>query len=142
MKALLLLALLTLAGCDRPAPPPAKPAAPLADRWWLAACGDIEPLQVGHDVTLPVAVHRVPPKWPDILYRTRIAGGVIIAQAVITDTGDVCAVRILRTFEGAIGEQLSAATVEALRQWKFQPATLHGKPRACVYALTVKAGLR
>ncbi|MFL6246091.1 MAG: energy transducer TonB [Thermoanaerobaculia bacterium] len=94
------------------------------DAWWVPACGNIKPLQVGHDVTPPVIIKRVEPK---------VRGGIVILQAVINDAGTVCAARVVKTFD----ERVGASALEAVKQWKFRPAKLNGKPRACVYSIAV-----
>lgn len=136
------------AGCGREASKPAAAVAPpvvravqqrphVPDEWWLPGCGNVQPLQVGHDVTSPVLVHRVEPKMPETLHhRGRV--GIIIMEAVINDAGVVCAARVVKTFEGQFGAELAASALEAVKQWKFRPAKLNGTPRACVYSVSVR----
>lgn len=139
-----MLAMVLVAACERET---AKPVAaspvkqPLVQDWWIPTCGNVLPLQVGHHVTPPVAIKRVEPRFPEHLHR-RGHPGVIIIQIVITDSGVVCAARVEKTFEGSIGAELAASALEAVKQWKFRPAKLNGKPRACVYTLTVRVHTR
>ncbi len=97
------------------------------EEWWVATCGNVRPLQVGHDVTPPVTIKRVEPKL-------RGRAGIIVVQTVINDSGTVCAARVAKTFD----EELTASALKAVKQWKFKPAKLNGKPRACVYSLALR----
>src|SRR5688572_28990125 len=110
---------------------------PLVQDWWVPTCGNVLPLQVGHDVTPPVTIKRVEPTFPRHLH-SRGLQGVVIIQIVITDSGRVCAARVEKTFEGSIGSEIAASALEAVKQWQFRPAKLNGKPRACGYTLTVR----
>ena len=147
-SAWLVLAVVFVAGCEREAAKPGfSSAAPVArvaqqqrhvpDEWWLPTCGNVQPLQVGHDVTPPVVVHRVESKVPESLHR-RERAGIIIIETVIDDAGVVCAARVVKTFEGQFGAEPAASALEAVKQWKFRPAKLNGTPRACVFAISVR----
>src|SRR5512143_4024534 len=53
-----------------------------------------DPIPLGGDVRGPRLLSRVEPDYPEAMRRSRVEG-VVIAEAVITDTGDVKSVRIL-----------------------------------------------
>jgi TonB family protein len=83
--------------------------------------------RVGGEVTQPVVAERVA---ADLDPQRRVYGFVIV-EAVISREGRVCATRVLKG-----DEEVARAVVAALVQWRFEPATLHGKPVAVYYTLT------
>jgi TonB family protein len=91
-----------------------------------------EPLEVGGDVLPPEVVARV---WPDYstLPRPMRVSGVPIVEAVISRRGEVTQVRMIK----ATNPHLDAAIMEALKQWKFRPATRNGHPVAVRFIMTV-----
>lgn len=91
-----------------------------------------EPLLVGGEVIAPVKLHAPAPSYTEIARKARIQG-VVIVQAVIDERGDVVDVKVLK----GLPMGLDAQAVEAIRQWKFKPATLDGEPAAVYYNLTV-----
>ncbi len=84
------------------------------------------------DVTEPKAIHKVNPTYPE---EARKAGlmGVVVCETVITAAGEISDVKILRTAD----EVFNQPTIDALKQWKFAPATLEGEPVDVIYVLTV-----
>ena len=95
------------------------------ENWFIATCGNVQPLGVGHDVEPPKLIQRVDPHL-----ETR---GIVIIQTVLTDKGEVCAAQILR----GLDPQSDRAALEAVKQWRFTPAKLNGQPRYAFFALTV-----
>lgn len=96
-----------------------------------------EPLRVGGDVLPPVVVRRVQPDLTNLIGRYH-SGGVPIVEATITATGDVTDVRVLRSRD----PEVIAAMVAAVKQWKFRPATLHGKPVPVCFTMTMIIDVR
>ena len=90
------------------------------------------PVFVRGDVQRPVKIHEVLPQYTEEARLARIQGTVIL-QAVIGKGGDVERVEVLKGLP--IG--LSEAAVEAVKQWRFEPATLHGKPVKVYFNLTI-----
>jgi protein TonB len=70
-----------------------------------------EPVHVGGDVRAPVLVSRVEPEYPEAMRRARMEG-VVILEAVITASGEVDQVRVLKS----AGPLLDRETVAAVRQ--------------------------
>ena len=71
---------------------------------------------------MPRIVQRVPPVWPQAARDADVRGMVII-QADVTTDGTVRDARVLRGVP-----MLDAAAVEAVRQWRFEPAGSDGRP--------------
>ena len=94
-----------------PEPPP--PTGPL-----LAGVGD---------VTNPVLIpeSKIEPEYPELARVARLEGNVIL-QAIIHSDGSVGDIEILRCNRPNMGFEDSA--VEAVRQWRYRPARLHGRP--------------
>ena len=95
------------------------------------------PLQVGGDVQAPVRVHYIEPRYPEVARKARVQG-VVIVQAIVNEDGLVDNVRVLR----GLGMGLDQAAVDAVKQWRFRPATLHGRPVPVYYNLTVNFQLQ
>jgi TonB family protein len=81
------------------------------------------PQKIGGDVKAPTAVRRVEPLYPDEAKTRHISGNVVL-EAVIDKTGIVRDVKVVK----GLPFGLSESAMDALRQWKFQPATKEGEP--------------
>jgi periplasmic protein TonB len=95
------------------------------------------PRPVGGDVLRPLKVSGPTPLYTEIARRARIEG-VVIVEAIIDQRGEVTNVRVLKSLP--LG--LDQAAVDAVSQWRFEPATLNGKPVAVYYTLTVNFRLQ
>ena len=71
----------------------------------------------------PVPLQKVDPKYPPTLISERVSGEVIL-YAVIRRDGSVDSIQLVR----GIDEQLDANAISALRQWKFRPGAKQGIP--------------
>ncbi len=83
-------------------------------------------------ITPPVLINSVSPQYPDIARRGRITG-VVSLEAVVTESGRVEEVRVLRpnrVFDGA--------AVAAVRQRSYKPAYRHGRPVAVSFPIVVR----
>lgn len=107
-------------------PPPPPPAPPLVDRG---------PVRVGGAITAPALVRRVEPKYPPLAVSAQVQG-VVILEAVVDRQGRVEEVEILRSIP-----LLDAAAVAAVRQWRYSPLLLNGKPERFVLTVTVSFSL-
>lgn len=104
--------------------------------------GDDEPpdsgqiLPIGGDVRAPVLLQRVDPDYPESARRAHLEG-MLILEAVITASGTVREVRILRP----LNPLLDQAAVRAVRQWRYRPATLNGRAVPVYLTVTVRFGI-
>ena len=94
-------------------------------------------LRVGGDVKPPKKLHAPNPQYTEIARKARIQG-VVILQAIIDKNGDLRSVKILKDLEMGLGE----AAADAACRWKFEPATLNGKPVAVIYNMTTNFRLK
>lgn len=83
--------------------------------------GDLLPLEMVE--TKPVAIRRIQPRYPPEALRAGIEGTVVV-NALISETGNVIKTEVIKGMKGAFG--LDQAAQRAVRQWKFEPATIKG----------------
>jgi TonB family protein len=88
-------------------------------------------------ISEPVVIERTPPKYPPEARKEGVSG-VVVADLVIDEIGMVRDVLI----EESPSDQLSAAAIDALEQWRFQPAMMDGQPVAVRYIVTIKFRLQ
>jgi TonB family protein len=79
--------------------------------------------QQSEELSGPVPLQKVDPKYPPTLITERVTGEVIL-YAVIRRDGSVDSIQLVR----GIDEQLDANAIRALRQWKFRPGAKQGIP--------------
>ncbi len=79
---------------------------------------------VGEEVTAPQLIEKVQPAYPVDLRAARVDGKVVL-HAVIDEQGNVTAVEVLRSSRH---EGLDNAAIDAVRQWRYKPATMEGTP--------------
>jgi TonB family protein len=121
MAKLLMSVLALLAAWQQPA------SSPLKTQTECAA----ESTRVWTAITPAVVKTRVEPSWPNPAFNdTR---GTLILDVWIDEKGDVACVKIVRSIP--LDDQAAA---EAVRQWKFAPATLAGRPIAVVQEVRVQ----
>jgi TonB family protein len=101
-----------------------QPAAPAA------------PVPVGGDVVTARLLSSVPPAYPALARTQHIAGDVRV-DALIDANGRVSAMKVV---SGPTLLQQSA--MDALRQWKYRPATLDGKPVSMHLTVTIQFRLQ
>lgn len=89
------------------------------------------------NVPKPVLIHRVNPEYPDVARKSRVQG-IVILEAVITKEGTVENVKVLR----GVHPLLDQAAVNAVKQWRYKPATLNGKPVRVHSTVTVNFKLK
>jgi len=75
------------------------------------------------DLSGPVPIRKVDPKYPPTLMNEHVEGEVVL-YAVIRRDGSVDSIQLVR----GIDEELDANAMKALGQWKFRPATRLGEP--------------
>lgn len=95
------------------------------------------PLRVGGAVAPPTKLFAPSPRYPEIARQAR-EQGLVIVEAVIDESGAVVRAEIVKGLRFGLNE----AALDAIRRWRFEPATLGGKPVAVVYNLTINFQLR
>lgn len=89
------------------------------------------------EITHPVVVEKINPMYPPEA-RKELVMGIVTLETVITEEGVVDEIRVLESPD----DRLSAAAVEAVRQWLFEPALCDGRPVGVYYNLTIKFRLQ
>jgi len=92
----------------------------------------IGPMQISGDVLAPVRLYAPEPHYPEEARHARVQG-VVILQTIIDTAGMVRNIKVLKGLPSGLTE----AAVEAVSTWRFEPATLDGKPVAVYYLVTV-----
>jgi protein TonB len=78
---------------------------------------------VGGEIEGLKLVSRVEPVFPEELRQQKKAG-VVVIQAIINTDGSVGQAAVVRHSDPRFDE----ASLTAVRQWRYKPAMLHGKP--------------
>jgi protein TonB len=81
------------------------------------------PRMASTDLSGPVPLKKVDPKYPQTLMAERVEGEVVL-YAVIRRDGSVDSIQLVR----GIDQQLDANAMKALAQWQFRPASRQGTP--------------
>lgn len=108
---------------DAVPPPPPPPPAPVAK--------DRQAYRPGGEISEPKKIHHVPPVYPAIALSAGVQG-VVILEATIGETGTIENVRVLRSHS-----LLERAAVEAVKQWRYTPTRLNGRPVPIILTVTV-----
>jgi TonB family protein len=85
--------------------------------------GAVETFTVGDEIKGPKVVTRVEPSYPEELRRQKKAG-IVVIQAIVNTDGSVGSAAVVRHSDPGFDE----TALTAVRQWRYEPATLHGKP--------------
>ena len=86
----------------------------------------------------PKVVRKEKPRYPTGARRF-LGKGKLVVQLIIDESGRVVHARVVEKVNHPV---LTYSTLQAFRKWKFEPATLNGKPIRVYYDLTVHFGLR
>lgn len=92
----------------------------------------IGPIAVSTGVMAALLIHRVQPVYPLAARITHLTGAVQLRAIIGTDGS----IRDLEIISG--NPILAAAAVEAVRQWRYQPTLLSGKPVEVETLITVQ----
>ena len=88
--------------------------------------------RVGGDVKAPKVLSRVNPVYPAAAKAEGIYG-IVIVEAGINESGVVEDVRVLKPLPGGLDQ----AAVDAIKQWRFEPGTVDGRPVPVLFNLTI-----
>jgi periplasmic protein TonB len=93
----------------------------------------------GSGVTLPRLIREVKPNYTSDAMRAKVQGTVLV-ECVVTTSGEVTDVKILRSLDQTFG--LDQEAVKAARQWRFQPGTRLGEPVPVIISIELSFTLR
>jgi|CXWL01.1.fsa_nt_gi TonB family protein len=98
-----------------------------------AKAGSDAILQTGGEVKPPVVLRRTSPQYT-AAGRAAAINGTVVIESVIDHQGQVGSPKILKSLDPG----LDFAALEAVREWRFEPAQLNGQPVAVYYVLTIQ----
>jgi periplasmic protein TonB len=93
---------------------------------------DDRPIVVGGAVKKPEILSRIEPRYTEAA-RMSHTEGVVVLQAIIDEQGFVTGLKVLRSLPMGLDQ----AALDAVRQWRFKPATLEGRAVKVYFNLTV-----
>jgi protein TonB len=79
---------------------------------------------------------RLSPVYPEEARKAGIEG-IVLLEATTNEKGDVVKVQVLKSVP-----QLDQAAIDALRQWKYEPYLVDGKPTGIVFTVTIRFALK
>jgi TonB family protein len=88
------------------------------------------------EVLVPTLIKKVDPVYPEAARKAGIQG-VVLLEATTDEQGNVVKVRVQKSIP-----ELDQAAIEALRQWKYEPFIIEGKPKGVVFTVTVRFALK
>jgi TonB family protein len=87
--------------------------------------------ELGHGVVAPRVTHQVAPEHPARGFR--ISGTVLIGL-IVTSKGEPDDVHVIRSLE----KDVDQSAVDAVKQWRFDPATKDSKPVAVKISVEIR----
>ncbi len=96
--------------------------------------GDAVVYEKGGGVSAPVVVEKVAPTYPEDARKEGVTGDVVV-DIVVDSTGEVGPADVVEEPDPRLG----SAAVDAVRQWRFEPATDGGgEPVKVCYLVTIR----
>ena len=96
----------------------------------------LPPVRAEEKITPPDLVKRVEPAYPPDAQKAGVEG-IVILEATTDVYGRVASVKVLRSVSG-----LDQAALDAVKQWVYKPLLVEGKPRGCIFTVTVRFSLK
>jgi protein TonB len=93
-------------------------------------------VRVGGNIKAPTRTKYVTPVYPAIAQSSRVRG-VVIVEAVIGPEGNVTDATVIRSIP-----LLDQAALDAVRQWRYTPTMVDGKPVSVIMTVTVSFSLQ
>jgi len=91
---------------------------------------------VGGAITPPEPVYQPEPEFSEEARKKKVSGTVTL-EFVVTSKGEVVDIRAMNS----LGSGLDEKAIEAVRHWKFKPATKDGKPVSVLTAVEIDFSL-
>ena len=94
--------------------------------------GPAEAVYVTGDMVRPVLLTKVEPAYPEVPRRANM-GGRVTVQAVIGLDGNVESAEVFASTNSLFNQ----AALDAVRKWRYRPATMNGKPVRVFFSVQV-----
>ncbi|MGB7295851.1 MAG: TonB family protein [Candidatus Aminicenantales bacterium] len=88
------------------------------------------------EVLIPRLIKKVDPVYPEAARKAGIQG-LVLLEATTDEKGNIAAVRVLKSIP-----ELDGAAIDALKQWKYDPVIVEGKPKGVVFTVTIQFRLQ
>jgi TonB family protein len=88
------------------------------------------------EVLVPTLIKKVDPVYPEAAAKAGIQG-IVLLEATMDEQGNVVKVRVLKSVP-----ELDQAAIDALKQWKYEPMIIEGKPKGVVFTVTIRFALQ
>lgn len=85
-------------------------------------CGGQTPIEVGGAIAAPKLTHSVQATYPLDALKNRVEGSVLM-EVVVGCQGEVSSTRVVKGVP-----MLTEAALDAVKQWRYVPTLLNGKP--------------
>jgi periplasmic protein TonB len=95
------------------------------------------PYRPGSGIAAPTIVHEVKPDYTEEGRRRGIEGDVVV-EIIVRSDGSVGSVKLL----SGLGAGLDQRAIDAVKQWRFNPATRYGTPVDVIVEVAVEFKLR
>jgi protein TonB len=89
-------------------------------------------VEVTGDMVRPVLLVKVEPSYPHVARRAGL-GGRVTLRAVIAEDGSVESVEVFASTNSLFDN----AAIEAVRQWRYRPALMNGRPVRVYFSVVV-----
>ena len=90
------------------------------------------PVRVGGQIRAPALITRIDPEYPAIAQAAQLEG-IVILEATVDAAGHVQSVKVLRS-----AGLLDGAAIDTVKQWRYSPLILNGRPTPFVLTVTVQ----
>ena len=94
-----------------------------------------EPRRITSDIKPPVLKHKVEPDYPIMAKRAKVSGEVVL-ECIIDEEGNVSISKVLKKVD-----MVQQAAESAIKQWKYEPAVMGGRPQAVYLIVKLKFNL-
>jgi TonB family protein len=95
------------------------------------------PYRPGSGIAAPTIIHEVKPDYTEEGRRRGIEGDVVV-EIIVRSDGSVGSVKLL----SGLGAGLDQRAIDAVKQWRFNPATRYGTPVDVIVQVAVEFKLR
>jgi TonB family protein len=88
------------------------------------------------NILIPKLIEKVDPVYPEAARQAGIEG-LVLLEATTDEKGNVAAIRVLKSIP-----ELDQAAIDALKQWKYEPVLVEGKPKGVAFTVTIRFRLQ
>lgn len=88
------------------------------------------------EVLVPKLIKKIDPVYPEAARKAGVQG-VVLLEATTDEKGNVTAIKVLQSIP-----ELDQAAIDALKQWKYEPVIVEGKPQGVVFTVTIRFRLQ